>query len=130
MAKIRKIRIVAVPPGQAPEWVRREWVGLELPIAKNTPDPVDSIETGINFYRPEELVQTAMTKGKPREVIQKRANLDKFKPKNIGGYSVETKTAIAILAEKSPTAAKWWKENISLVLMPWLVFKKEVCELI
>src|SRR5947199_83534 len=27
------IRIIDVPPGEAPEWVRRAWVGLVLPLA-------------------------------------------------------------------------------------------------
>ena len=27
-----KIRITSVPSGQAPEWVREQWVGLELPV--------------------------------------------------------------------------------------------------
>lgn len=29
-----KIRIIAVPPGGAPEWIREAWVGLELPLAE------------------------------------------------------------------------------------------------
>lgn len=31
------IRIIAVPPGDAPEWVRQAWVGLELPLAPDAP---------------------------------------------------------------------------------------------
>lgn len=29
----RYIRIIAIPPGEAPLWVREKWVGLELPLA-------------------------------------------------------------------------------------------------
>lgn len=29
---MKKIEIVGVPLGQAPEWVREEWVGLVLPL--------------------------------------------------------------------------------------------------
>lgn len=97
-----KIRIVAVPPGQAPEWVRQEWIGLEIPIAEDTLVPEDSIQMGVKFGKPE----------------------------NVGGYPVETDVAVKILKEKSPKAARWWEENISSVIMPWLVFKKEVCELV
>lgn len=32
-----KIRILSIPPGDAPESVRRAWVGLELPIAPDSP---------------------------------------------------------------------------------------------
>ena len=28
-----RIRIVAVPAGEAPQWVRETWVGIELPLA-------------------------------------------------------------------------------------------------
>ena len=28
------VRIVAVPPGEAPLWVREQWVGLDLPVAR------------------------------------------------------------------------------------------------
>ena len=33
-----RIRIVSVPAGQAPLWVRQKWVGLELPLSlRHTP---------------------------------------------------------------------------------------------
>ena len=28
------IRIIATPPGQAPEWVRNEWIGVEIPLTE------------------------------------------------------------------------------------------------
>jgi hypothetical protein len=31
----RTIRIVGVPPGEAPFWVREQWVGLELPLTRH-----------------------------------------------------------------------------------------------
>lgn len=33
--KIHKIRIIKVPSGEAPEWVREAWVGLEIPTLEN-----------------------------------------------------------------------------------------------
>ncbi len=125
MTKTQKIRIVSVPPGQAPRWVRREWVGLELPI-KGVPVSKNLIQAGVNFFKAKELIKTITTEG----TIQKRASLKKFKPKNTDGYTVNTKTAMTILAEKSPAAAEWWRENIVLSLMPWLSFKKEVCKIV
>src|SRR5262245_29015032 len=32
-----RVRVTAVPPGEAPEDVRRAWVGLELPLARSGP---------------------------------------------------------------------------------------------
>ena len=94
-----KIRIIAVPPGEAPEWVRKEWVGLEFPVAD-----VD-MKKAIRF---------GVAKGGP--------------PQNTGGYPVETKKAIEILKEKNPKAAQWWLENPLLKFMDVLIFKREVCE--
>jgi hypothetical protein len=31
-----KVLITAVPPGEAPDWVRQAWVGLELPFYNPT----------------------------------------------------------------------------------------------
>ena len=30
------IRIIGVPPGEAPLWVREKWVGLELPLTRHS----------------------------------------------------------------------------------------------
>ena len=43
--KQRFIKIVSVPSGEAPEWVRKEWVGLELPLAGV---PLDRKSTRLN----------------------------------------------------------------------------------
>ena len=125
-----KIRIVAVPPGQAPKWVREQWVGLELPVAENTPSPEDS-QVGVNYGKPREFIETILegpTEETENEFWQRVTS--KYKPENIGGYPVETRIAIEILRKKSPAAAQWWEENISPSIIPWLVFKKEVCELV
>src|SRR5712664_1703512 len=37
------IRIFAVPPGEAPAWVREKWVGLELPLAQWLPTSTSSL---------------------------------------------------------------------------------------
>jgi len=33
-----KVLIIATPPGEAPDWVRQAWIGLELPFVNPTPD--------------------------------------------------------------------------------------------
>lgn len=47
----KRIRIVDIPPGQAPEWVRKEWIGLELPAAK----PRSLFQIGVKFGPPSNL---------------------------------------------------------------------------
>ena len=93
-----QIKIIATPPGDAPEWVREEWIGLTLPVAENIPNK-RTIVSGV-------LGGPAL---------------------NIGGYPIRTADAIEILRKKSLEAAKWWDENVFQDLMPWLILKKEVC---
>ncbi len=94
-----QIEIIDIPPGEAPDWVRKEWVGLIMPVAENKPAKTRSM--GVLGGEVE----------------------------NPGGYPVETNTAIQILEEKSPKAAQWWRDNPYLSPMSWLVFKKRVCKL-
>ena len=46
-----KFKIIATPPGQAPEWVRQAWIGLELPLSEST----DGLQSGVLGGRPENL---------------------------------------------------------------------------
>jgi hypothetical protein len=94
-----KIRIIAVPPGQAPEEIRKGWIGCEFETVA-LPGSKDYVQLGVRLGKPE----------------------------NLGGYNVETGEAIAVLAKKNPNAAEWWKKNFPPNLFPYLVFKKEVCE--
>jgi hypothetical protein len=38
----QKIKIIAVPAGFAPEHIRKEWVGIEIPLAED-PIPEDKV---------------------------------------------------------------------------------------
>ncbi len=97
-----KIRITSVPAGQAPEWVREQWVGLEIPI--KAIDLNRGVHTGVHGGLAE--------------------------PENIMGYPVDAMQAVEILAIKSPKAAAWWRENTLLEHMSALVFGKMFCELL
>ena len=97
-----RIRIIDTPPGQAPEWVRKEWVGVELPVEEKAPGPEEGIQYGIRGGKPE----------------------------NLGGYFVLTPDAISLLRKKSPEAARWWEINVDLDSVTRFVFKREVCEII
>ncbi|MEI8337934.1 MAG: hypothetical protein WCF92_02175 [bacterium] len=94
------IKIISTPPGQAPEWVREKWIGVEIPV------PMQALEPGL---------QMGVKGGKPE---------------NSGGYQVNTSEAIEALRKKSPEAAEWWEENVPLAAIPQLVFSKAVCELV
>ncbi len=97
---MERIRIIATPPGQAPESVRDQWVGLELPLS----EPLNGKVRGVLDFRP--------TPGNP-EV-----------------FCVNGETALELLAKKSPEAATWWLKNAPMVTAGQLAFLREVCELV
>lgn len=42
-----KIKIIEVPPGFAPEEIRKQWVGVEIPLAENPiPEGRESFQIG------------------------------------------------------------------------------------
>ena len=110
------VRIVAVPPGEAPFWVRQKWVGLELPVVRYSAHR-KFLTFGIVSPRRSWPVQwAAMFRG--------RAEL-------VAGYAVEAAFAVSILAKSSPEAAAWWRENTPHLIAPkrYLVFHEEVCRI-
>jgi hypothetical protein len=98
----KEIRIVAIPPGEAPEEVRRAWVGLVLPLAKQTRGPLLARGFGVLSGR-----------GQPTY-----------------GYAVPAARAVEILSQHAPEAAAWWTQNVPHNLRPGRVFlfHAEVCQ--
>jgi hypothetical protein len=101
-----QVRIIATPPGEAPEAVRRAWIGLQLPLApgeSNTPRvlPLAGVLSG--------------QEGEP-----------------VVGYVVEGKAAVAALEFHDSAAARWWRENVPGATYRGyrLGFPAEVCELV
>lgn len=80
-----RIRIVKTPDGEAPLEIREAWVGLVLPC-----DPY---------------------LGYPDEGMERGVLNNKEAPLNRCGFSVPQDQAIAILEQKKPEVAKWWKEH-------------------
>lgn len=111
------IRIIATPPGEAPDWVREKWVGLKLPLAM-----------GKGAMRVRGVgVLTA-----PRSFFAYLAAVFRGQTQMIKGYIVHTDAAIHVLEAASPDAAKWWRENTPRLLGPngLFVFNEEACELV
>jgi hypothetical protein len=62
------VRIIGVPPGEAPLWVREKWVGLELPLTRY-PAPRDYFTFGVLSQPAECLAQLwAVARGRARRV--------------------------------------------------------------
>jgi hypothetical protein len=98
----RSIRILAIPPGEAPEAVRAAWVGLELPLSSG-------------YTQPQTVPGIGVASGLPTGHLR--------------GYLVEGREAVACLAAASPEAAAWWRTYAAHVLAPGyqLVFPVEIC---
>ncbi|MBI5262920.1 MAG: hypothetical protein HY852_13995 [Bradyrhizobium sp.] len=110
----RTIQIVAVPPGDAPYWVRERWVGLELPLADS--------EEHRRFL-------TFGVLSQPRSLWKQLLALLLGRAEVVEGYAVDAAPAVDILGRSSPEAAAWWRENAPRVIAPgrYLVFHAHVC---
>jgi len=88
-----QIRIVSVPPGEAPEDIRRAWIGLTLPIRGR--GPIMGIGSGVLTG--------------PKGILELLWRLLTFRMRVQAGYAVDVATAIDILAKTRPDAAAWWR---------------------
>jgi hypothetical protein len=100
---VAHLRIVRTPPGEAPESIRRAWVGVKLPLRRWETEP---------------------------RVHQAVSVLSHNFPETIAGYAVDGRAAVKALACSSPQAAAWWREHAPHVLERGyrFCFPYEVCE--
>ena len=107
------LQITQVPPGEAPLWVREQWVGLVLPLAQRRQSPLAFLTSGV-------------VSG-PKTGLSRLAALLTGRLKRESGYRVDTQAAVAILAGRRPEAAAWWRENAPHVLRPgrYFVFHRD-----
>jgi hypothetical protein len=47
---MKRVRIVQIPSGEAPEHIRKAWVGLTLPLAADMQSHIDH-EASISLFR-------------------------------------------------------------------------------
>ena len=114
-----RVKIVALPAGEAPEAIRRAWVGLVLPLAPEYGNgPMKEIGYGVLSRRPALGLLSMLLRR-----MSGRTN-------DLRQYAVPADEALAILTETSPDAATWWRTNA-----PYLCgvgdrfgFASEVCE--
>jgi hypothetical protein len=111
------VRIVAVPPGEAPLWVREKWVGVELPVARYS--------SARTFYAYGVL-------SLPRTWVAQWWGIVRGRAGRISGYAVESLRAVDILSASSPEAATWWRENTPHLIAPdrYLVFHEQACRIV
>jgi hypothetical protein len=112
--RISTVRIIARPEGEAPEWVRDAWIGLELPLVHA--GAVETLGFGV------------LTGPKYRWVESLLCRLGRAQ--RVCGYVVPADEAVERLAGKSPEAARWWRENAARYTQPGAAFVFDVpaCE--
>jgi len=91
------VEIVSPPDGEAPLWVREQWVGLRLPIAIREAEPLRIRTFG---------VLTA-----PRTAIGRFLAVLRGKTASETGFVVPVIAAMELLGQSSPEAARWWREH-------------------
>jgi hypothetical protein len=111
------VRIISVPPGEAPLWVREKWVGLELPLTR--------------WASPKKFLGFGAVSG-PRTYFAQLWALFLGRAERIYGFPVDANRAVEILASSSPEAAAWWRDNAAEFVQPkrYLIFHAEVCQII
>ena len=107
-----KVRIVASPPGEAPQQVRDAWIGLELPTS------------GRRFF-----LTSGVLSG-PRNWWQRLLALVLGRLHLESGYAVNALVAVDILATKDTRAATWWRDHCADLLdgKRQFLFTTQVCE--
>jgi hypothetical protein len=111
-----KVRIVRVPPGEAPLEVREAWVGLVLPLARGFEGP--------------RSIMTAGVLSAPATFLGTLLGWFMGRVRRADGFVVDAAAAIDILAVDHPDAAAWWRTNTPGLLRPGrrFLFHAEACE--
>ena len=111
------IRIIVVPSEEAPEEIRRAWVGLILPLAFGEFGPRSIPEYGVHSM--------------PRSYLAHLWRVFTFRCKYRLQYLIPVDAALEILEKTAPEAAAWWRQHC-----PHLVgcnrcfgFNAEECEM-
>ena len=107
------VTIIGRAAGEAPEWVRDAWIGLQLPL----------LIPGEREWR-----SIGVLTG-PTGYFRGLWAILRGRTCRTRGYVIDAKAAVDILARANPEAAAWWRENAAQRLTghTGFVFEKEVC---
>jgi hypothetical protein len=102
------LKITSVPPGEAPEWVREQWVGLVLPLLDGYDHAIRSRTVGV------------LSGPKSRFGYLLSRLFGQFKHES--GFLVESVVAIDLLSNTSQEAADWWRTQVPELTRPGQIF--------
>ena len=114
----RRVRIIVIPPGEAPPWVREQWVGLELPLAQSSATARSRRVFGVLSG--------------PRGAFARWLAILRGRTGRETGFAVRILDALAVLERKSPEAAAWWRTNVPHMTSPLrcFLFSESVCQVL
>jgi hypothetical protein len=112
------VRIVEIPPGEAPIKIRKSWVGLVLPLSPGETGPRQFMTQGV-LTGPRSFLGYLLAR-----------LLGRFKAEN--GFRVDAVGAVHVLAKHDAHAATWWRTHVPRCLQPGaaFIFHAEACHLV
>jgi len=112
------IEIIATPPGEAPEEIRKSWIGVVIPLPANAQTVQERAGYGV-LTGPRSLLLALLSFLHKTKVKRK-------------SYRVSSLDAIEALAKKDHSAAEWWRKNSPhLMRRHWqLLFAADVCRIV
>ena len=113
------VRIIAVPPGDAPLEVRQAWVGLVLPL----PTGIGGLPLRVPVFG----VLSA-----PRSTLGRLWAILTGGTRMVEGYVLDPQECVDILEDHDRKAAMWWREHAPHMLKKGkrFVFPAEVCAML
>lgn len=113
-----KVRIISVPLGEAPSWVREKWVGLELPLAQRS--------------LVARSISTCGVLSGPKSFLASLAGYFTGRYRRESGFIVPVLGALQVLETSSPEASNWWRTNAPHLCKSrrYFLFQAQVCEVI
>ncbi|MFC3651545.1 hypothetical protein ACFONN_08340 [Dyella humi] len=108
---MKHIRIIAVPPGEAPARIRSAWIGVTLPLA-DMPHPQPNVWSTVGVL------------SKNRGLLAKLKSLFRVQliEQPTPSYVVSVVAAIESLRAQSPSAADWWERHTPHLIKPGQMF--------
>jgi hypothetical protein len=97
MAPSSYLLVTAIPPGEAPLWVREKWVGIELPLKQRSLSPRTFPAAGVLSG--------------PRGLLSSLAAWLSGNLRRQEGYLVDALAAVEALEAVHPEATAWWRKN-------------------
>jgi hypothetical protein len=113
-----QIRIISTPSGEAPESVRRAWVGLVLPVPR--------------AWAGRRNLRTVGVLSGPKGFFGSFLARLGGQTKREAGCVVAADKAVEILSQNAPEAAAWWRQNAarSIAKGKYFMFAEDACEVV